>query len=77
MISFLNSEQIKEAKLLDSTQYLPLEYGKDKWAHEILKRGGEKRENGYLVLSESKYSIGGEAKRLLAKYEELMNREKI
>ena len=77
LLCFFSTEVTKEAKLLDSTQYLPLECGKDKWAHEILKRGGEKRENGYLVLSESKYSIGGEAKRLLAKYEELMNREKI
>lgn len=67
-----SDEVTKEAKLLDSTEYLSLSEGKEKWVQEILKGGVIDRDYGYSVLSESKYSIEAESKRLLEKYEELV-----
>ena len=73
---FFSTEVTKEAKLLDTTLYLPLSNGKDKWAEDILNSDNDlDREYGYSVLSESKYSISKEAERLLEKYEELVKRE--
>lgn len=73
---FFSAEVTKEAKLLDTTLYLPLSNGKDKWAEDILNSDNDlDREYGYSVLSESKYSISKEAERLLEKYEELVKRE--
>lgn len=73
---FFSTEVTKEAKLLDTTMYIPLSDGKDKWADAILKINKDHdREYGYSVLSESKYSISKESKRLLDKYEEFVKRE--
>ena len=74
---FFSDEVTKEAKLLETTRYLSLEDGKEKWTDAILHiKDDVDREYGYSVLSKSKYSISNEAKRLLCRYEELLIREK-
>ena len=72
---FFSTEVTKEAKLLDTTMYIPLSDGKEKWADAIMNTNLKcNRENGYHVLSESRYSISKEAKRLFDKYEEFVKR---
>lgn len=73
---FFSSEVTNEAKLLDTTIYLPLANGKEKWADVIVNSDKNlDREYGYFVLSESNYSISKEAERLLDKYKEFVKRE--
>ncbi|MBQ0072061.1 MAG: glycosyltransferase, partial [Spirochaetales bacterium] len=65
-----STEVTKEAKLLESTDYLALSDGAEVWAKKMENPSVLDRKEGLRVMSTTIYSIHSEAKKLLAKYKE-------
>lgn len=67
---FFSTEVTKEAGILDSTVFLPLEENPSEWAARIVrvKYSEDSRNKGFDVLVNTKYSIKKEAEKLLGLY---------
>ena len=72
---FFSTEVTREAKILDSTIYLPLDMNPSEWAGKIVQTvfSEDARNIGFDVLSNTKYSIEKEAENLLELYTSYLN----
>lgn len=72
---FFSTEVTKEAGILDSTVFLPLEESPGEWADKIVrvKYSEDSRNKGFDALINTKYSIKKEAEKLLKLYDAFSN----
>lgn len=69
---FLSDDMTKETKVLETTEFHKLSDGAQQWSEYTDKADVVNRENGYLVMTETKYNIVCEARKLEEYYGFLM-----
>lgn len=72
--TILSSTTTKETRILESTVFLNLEDGKEKWAEAALKEENLKRQEAADIVKEKGYEIAVEANKLEKIYEEMVKK---